>query len=110
MKLRDTATILRATVGAGGYAGEDDAADWSDPSEIEVPCSIQPGSSREADQDRPDFVVADWVGYFPAGTDLTAADRVAWRGRTFTVDGEVALWVHGASEHHLEVPLKRVGS
>lgn len=110
MKLRDTATILRATAGGGGYAGEADDADWSDPTENDVACSIQPGSSREADQDRPDFVVADWVGFFPAGTDLTAADRISWRGRTFTVDGEVALWVHRSSEHHLEVGLKRVGA
>jgi len=109
VNLRDTATILRATAGTGGYAGEEPESDWTTPTETDVPCSIQPGSSREADQDRPDFVVADWVGYFPAGTDLTNADRVRWRGRTFTVDGEVGLWVHGASEHHLEAPLKRVG-
>lgn len=109
MKLRDTATILRAAVLAPAYAGESGEQDWGNAAETVVACSIQPGASREAAQDRPDFVVADWVGYFPAGTDLTAADRIAWRGRTFTVDGEVALWVHGTREHHLEVPLKRVG-
>lgn len=108
MRLRDTATILRATATGGGYAGETGEPDWTAPTETEVACSIQPGSSVEQGQDR-ETVVADWVGFFPAGTDLTNADRVSWRGRTFTVDGEVGLWVHGSSEHHLEAPLKRVG-
>lgn len=108
MRLRDSATILRATSGTGPYAGETGEADWSDPTETPTVCSIQPGTSQERNE-AGETVVAEWVGFFPAGTDLTNVDRVLWRGRTLTVDGEVGLWVHGSSEHHLEVPLKRIG-
>lgn len=108
MRLRDTATILRATAAVAVYAGETGDLDWTAPAETVVSCAIQPGTSVERNQDR-ETVVAQFIGFFYPGTDLTHTDRVSWRGLMLTVDGEVGPWVHNANLHHLEVPLKLVG-
>lgn len=106
--LRDTCTIQRAGTVEDPYGGAGSEPDWDNPTETEVACSIQPGASREETGDR-EIVVAAWVGYFPAGTDLVNTDRILWRGSEFTVAGDVGTWVHGTTSHHLEVPLQKVG-
>lgn len=108
MRLRDTCTILRAGTLEDPYGGTGSEPDWSTATETDSACSIQPGQSREMTADR-EQVVADWIAYLPAETDITSADRISWRSLTFTVSGDVGLWVRGATAHHLEVPLERVG-
>ena len=110
MRWHDTCTIQRGGAEVDPYTGESTGElDWSTPTATpDVPCSIQPRTSTEAGDDQ-ETVVAGWVGWFPAGTDLTNADRIAWRGMTLTVDGEVAPWVRDGAVHHLQAPLQRIG-
>ena len=110
MRWHDTCTIQRGAAVVDPYTGEDTGElDWTTPTTTTgVACSIQPRASREASDDQ-ETVVAGWYGYFPAGTDLTSADRILWRGMTLTVDGEVAPWVRGNALHHYEAPLQRIG-
>jgi hypothetical protein len=109
MRWHDTVTILRAgATGTDPYGGPSTEPDWDSPIETpDVPCSIQYFRSLEEDMDR-ETVVGRWFGWFPPGTDLLSTDRVSWRGRTLTVDGEVAPWVHKGQLHHLEVPLREI--
>lgn len=109
MRWHDTATILRASQVEDPYGGTGHESDWSTPTSAIVSCSIQPRQSLEANGDR-ELLVGAWVGYFPADTDLLHTDRISWRGRTLTVDGDVAPWVQAGAVHHLEVPLQDVES
>lgn len=107
MRWHDTATILRGVAVSDPYTGEAGGIDWSSPTPQTTPCSIQPRTSTEPGTDR-EIVVGGWMGYFPAGTDLLSSDRISWRGRTLTVDGDVAPWVRDGAVHHLEAPLQEV--
>jgi len=52
---------------------------------------------------------SDWVAFLPAGTSVTAMDRIVWDGRTFEVAGD-PLKAHGRTGevHHIEAPLRIV--
>lgn len=105
----DTATILRAQPETDTDTGEATGGlTWVSATPVATVCSIQPLASREAVAGGGETVVGAWFGYFPPATDLRSADRVQWRGRTLTVDGEVAPWVVRGTVHHLEVPLRDV--
>lgn len=109
MRWHDTATIQRASTSADPYGGAGTEPSWTTPTTTDTACSIQPRTSTEPGTDR-ELVVGGWVGYFPAEADLRHTDRVLWRGRTLTVDGDVAPWVQAGRVHHLEAPLREVGA
>lgn len=49
-----------------------------------------------------------WVLFLPAGTDITAQDRVTIDGATFEVDAPPHPAWSPRGEHHLEVQLRRM--
>lgn len=100
-----TVTLLRAGSKPADY-GNTTEADWSNPGSTDVPgCSVQPAPADEFTIDRDTFLTR-WVVYLPAGTDVTASDRVLWQGDTYDVDGEVLRWDFGALSH-LVINLRR---
>jgi hypothetical protein len=108
--LSDTATRLRAGTKAEGYGGSATEPDWSDVGrdpDVDLPCLIQPRSSFDVTLDR-ETTVGQWVGIFGSAADLRSTDRLSWRGRTLTVDGDVAPIVLRGVTHHLEVPLREI--
>jgi len=70
---------------------------------------LEQEQSVESLNDR-DTVVSSWKAYLPAGTDITAFDRIGFNGQLFEVDG--APWqVHNprtASLSHIVCQLKVV--
>jgi hypothetical protein len=57
-----------------------------------------------------DTVVTGWTVLLPAGTVLSAGDRIRdQHGIVFEVDGAPAVWTIPRGEHHLAVRLREVG-
>lgn len=97
----DTVTILRGRTrdAWGNLTGTDS----------ETPaggCLVQPLGGVEA-TDRGEMVVTNVTLFVPAGTDITATDRVRWRGRVYAVNGPPEAWHDRAGrESYLQVELK----
>lgn len=57
-------------------------------------CSVSPRNTSE-DAFRAATTTEDMVLYAPVyETDLSAQMTITWRGRTYTIDGKPAPWVH----------------
>jgi hypothetical protein len=71
-------------------------------------CSVQPRLSSELTDSR-DTVITGLIAYIPAGTDITATDRIEFRGVAYAVDGDPGFWddMVGIADH-IEVALRRV--
>lgn len=89
----ETVVRLRATTTADPYSGEQ-IADWSTPSElpIETLAPAEPRPSQEPVQEARNAVTSGWTLYLPAGSDVTAQDRMRVRGRVYPVLGQPADW------------------
>lgn len=88
--------------------------DWDNAVEIEVEdlVSLQPQSSSEGDQTRPQVITGWWLST-RAGKDLDleASDRVVCGELVLSVVGDVARWPHPmkvGAVHHVEANLERV--
>lgn len=55
----------------------------------------EPRPSSEPVQDARNAVVSGWTLYLPAGSDVTALDRMRVRGVDYPVQGEPAVWPKG---------------
>ena len=106
---RDSVTILRAQTSEDPYSGTQ-ALDWSlPPAETVVAnCEVQPGASQEYLLNR-DYTLIAWTVFAPAGTDVTALDRVRYRGVEYDVDGVPGKWdyIPGGRLNYVEIALKR---
>lgn len=89
----ETVTRLRATTAEDRYG--DDAADWSNPDELDIDgCAVAP---RDAEEDRPggrQVVIAGFNVYAPADTEVLPTDRLRVRGDDHEVDGEPGVWTN----------------
>ena len=84
-----TITVLRAPLVEDDYGNSE--PDWSAATSHDVSgCSVQPAQGTEATVGR-ETIVLRWQVYAPAGTDVTATDRVTYAGETYDVDG-VQAW------------------
>lgn len=94
----DTVTILTAVAVLDPYSGEPTRLDWTAPTGVQVVgVGIAPRSSTEPNQDARTAVIVGLTVYLPAGTVVSASDRVRidtgyYAGRTFMVDGEPGAW------------------
>jgi hypothetical protein len=88
----DTITVQRAQTSTDPYSQEL-APDWSlPPTETDVPgCDFQPGASTEYLIGR-DFSEIGGTVFAPTGTDVTAYDRILFKGTVYDVDGEPEVW------------------
>jgi len=92
----ETVTIVSAGTVDDPYSGEP-VQDWSNPTTRDV-MTIAPPEPRPSDepiQDARNAVVSGWTLYLPAGSGVTAYDRVRVRGEEFPVQGQPAAWPKG---------------
>lgn len=91
----ETVTRLRAALVADPYSSENDQADWSNPSLLDI-TTLAPAEPRP-ETERLDLarnaVVSGFTLYLPLNADVVASDRMVVRGRTYEVDGDPALWL-----------------
>ncbi|WP_045562982.1 hypothetical protein [Streptomyces sp. FxanaA7] len=73
--------------------------------------NIQPNSQSEDADEQRDAVVTGYRVQSAEGTapDITAVDRIEWRGQLYEVDGEVAAWpeLFTDTTHHIEFVMVR---
>jgi hypothetical protein len=73
--------------------------------------NIQPNSQSEDADEQRDAVVTGYRVQSAEGTapDITAVDRIEWRGQMYEVDGEVAAWpeLFTDTTHHIEFVMVR---
>ncbi|WP_030569585.1 hypothetical protein [Streptomyces aureocirculatus] len=107
-------SLVRVRAGAHTSRGGDTVPDWSPGAVSRLTVgnlNIQPASQSESTDATRTAVVTGWRVQSAEGTrpDITAADRLEWRGMTLDVDGEVAQWpdpLTGAV-HHVEFTMVR---
>lgn len=88
----ETVTRLRAGTTTDPYSGEP-VEDWSAPTELDVvSLFVEPRPSQEPVQDARNAVTSGFTVGLPAGTDVTARDRLRVRGVVYRVLGEPADW------------------
>lgn len=105
----ETVTRQRAVQVSDPYSGETTAS-WTNPAEVTISgCAFDPGSSGETLDLARNVLTTQPKVYAPAGSDITAADRLVVRGVTYEVDGDVAEWRSPFTgwEPGIVVPLKR---
>lgn len=100
-----TVTIHRPAAATDAYG--DPSVDWNDSTSTTSAAWVQPRTSSE-DNDNRAAISSGWMVFLPDGTDVHAADRVVWDGRTYEVDGEPAVLWNPSGPHHVEAPLKRI--
>lgn len=92
----ETVTIVSAGTATDPYSGEQ-VADWSTATTRDV-LTIAPPEPRPSEEpvgDARNAVVSGWTLYLPAGSGVTAYDRVRVRGEEFPVQGQPAAWPKG---------------
>lgn len=99
----DTVTIERASTSTDDAFGNPTNS-WSALAE-DVPAVVQPVGSAEQVADR-DTVTTRYRMHCDPDVDITAQDRVVWRGRTFQVDGDVEQHSRRGAAHHQEMFLR----
>lgn len=103
--LVQSATITRA--------GTDSFDDYGNPIEewetlaAGVPCRINENPSTETVTDR-ETVERTALGFFEAGTDLTAYDRATIDGVTWEIAGNPVTRTGASIAHHIEANLREV--
>lgn len=107
-------SLTRVRAGTRTDRGGNPVADWSSGVQrLEVGgLNIQPASQTEQTDATRTAVVTGWRVQSDEGArpDITALDRLEWRGMTLEVDGEVAEWPDPltGSVHHIEFTMTRV--
>lgn len=88
----ETVQVLTAATKTDRYGNT--VEDWTSPASVDVTtlAPAEPRPSQEPVQDARNSVVSGWTLYLPAGTAVTAANRVRVRGKDYPVQGEPAVW------------------
>lgn len=87
----ETVTRLRGVPVSDRFSNESTALDWSTPAQLAVKgCAFDPAASTEPLEQARNGVLSKPTIYAPAGSDITAHDRLVVRGRTWQVDGDPA--------------------
>lgn len=87
----ETIQVLSPTETTDAY--NNTVEDWTSPTEVGVDgVAVEPRPSSEDNRDARNAVISGFTLYIPAGTAVTAANRVRVRGEVYLVDGEPAEW------------------
>lgn len=90
---RHTIKVVRPGKTTDRYGNE--IPDWSTATRTTVlGCSVQPTFGEEDTMHR-DAVQSEYTIYAPAGTDVTAYDRIEWQGKDYEVVGRPSVWSIG---------------
>ncbi len=112
---RDTVTVLRAGSRVDGYGKTRPGTDWAaSTSTVVTGCSVQPASAAsgvgttEHVTSLGDLRVTGLRLFAPAGSDITARDRVVIDGLAYDVDGEIGVFHDAVGRaDHIEAFLRR---
>lgn len=100
--LRDRVTVLRGTEVQDDYTGNFELVF----SELGIyPADVQPLKAQEYTDQR-QVTVTYYKAVLPAATDVTAVDRLRWRGTDYDVEAEPERHYLGGRLHHLEAVMK----
>jgi hypothetical protein len=107
-------TAVRVRAGTRTDRGGNTVADWS-PAAVSrltvMMLNIQPNSQAESVDEARNAVVTGYRVQSAEGTrpDITAADRIEWRGEMYEVDGDVAEWPELFTDtvHHIDFVMVR---
>lgn len=107
-------SLVRVRAGERTDRGGNTVPDWASDEVVRLAVdqlNIQPTSQTETTDATRTAVVTGWRVQSEEGTrpDITAVDRLEWRGMTLEVQGEVAEWpdpLTGAV-HHIEFTMTR---
>lgn len=102
-----TVTILRGTSTSTGY-GNATKLDWTNPTPTQTVGWLGPYSGEAENALDRDQQMADATVFLPAGTDITALDRVQIDGVTYQVTGTPSPPFTPLGAHHIEADLKVV--
>ena len=107
-------SLVRVRAGTRISRGGDTERDWSPGAVSRLTVqdlNIQPASQNETVDATRAAVVTSWRVQSAEGSrpDITAADRLEWRGMLLEVDGEVAEWPDPLVDavHHIEFTMVR---
>jgi head-tail adaptor len=103
--VRDVTIVRAATV--AGY-GDGTSLDWDTTTKTTTKGWLDQLTGLEQQSGTRDTAVSTFKLFLPAGTDVTADDRVTVDDTTFDVEGPPASFWQPYGEHHLEVSLRRV--
>lgn len=108
-------TILRPATTTDRYGDQvatlTGARRWTSPARVVQTDRAENSTGRRvltAQHETRQARITDWLCYLPAGTDVTALDRIVWNGLTFEVRGVPNRAPDRRSEHHVECDLTRV--
>lgn len=88
----ETVQVITAGTTTDPYSGEP-TDDWDTATSVDVTgVAVEPRPSGEPLQDARNQVTSGFTLYMPAGTAITAQNRVTVRGETYDVLGEPAEW------------------
>ncbi|MFI5685902.1 hypothetical protein [Streptomyces sp. NPDC051636] len=107
-------SLVRVRAGTRTDRGGNQVKDWSPDKVNRLPVdqlNIQPATQNEDQDATRTAVVTGWHVQSAEGThpDITAADRLEWKGMTLEVQGEVAEWSDPLTgePHHIEFTMIR---
>lgn len=90
----ETVTRQRATAVTDPYSTESTGLDWTTPAEEDIDnCGVADGGSLEPVEAARNAVDSDFDVILPAGSDVTAQDRLVIRGLVCEVAGRPFDWV-----------------
>ncbi len=107
----ETVVRQRGVSTSNPYSTEATELDWTTPTTLTINgCAFDPGGSSEPTEQGRNAVITQPTVYAPPGSDITAADRLVVRSRTWLVDGDPAEYVNPFTgwEPGLVVKLKAV--
>lgn len=83
--------------------------DWEHSTQSTIPnCSMQPASTTLSQDGRVLAVTDRFTCFMPADADVDAGDRISYKGKTYTIDGDPRDWESASTRlDHLELNLVR---
>lgn len=107
-------TAVRVRAGTKTDRGGNTVPDWSPSAASRLTVTslnVQPNSQSESVEESRNSVVTGYRVQSAEGTrpDVTAGDRIEWRGQMYEVDGEVAEWpdLFTDTVHHIDFVMVR---
>ncbi len=83
--------------------------DWEHSTQSTIPnCSMQPASTTLSQDGRVLAVTDRFTCFMPANADVDAGDRISYKGKTYTIEGDPRDWESASTRlDHLELNLIR---
>lgn len=99
-RIRPAAKTVRGTV----------IPDW-DPSKVSTKnidgCSMQPASTSLSEDGRILGITDKYTLFAPPDADIQAGDRIQYKTKTYTIDGDIRIQPSAGRLEHIEIGLRR---